>query len=226
MPTVLVTGANRGIGLELTRQYAADGGAVHATARRPDGADALRAVSGDVTVHALDATDHGGIDALAAALDGPIDIVVANAGVYGPKGDAQSIGSLDYDAMRAALETNTLGALKTLEAFLPHAERASGTLAAVTSKMGSVADASSGAVIYRVSKAALNMGVAMMAPAAKERGVAVALIHPGWVRTDMGGEGGLVSAGESAEGIRARIAEAAPADKPRFVAFDGQDIPW
>ena len=226
MPTALVTGANRGIGLALTQQYASDGWRVHACCRTPDAAEELHGAGGDVTVHALDVTDHAAIDALAARIEEPVDLVLANAGVYGPGSDRQGFGSLDYDGFRHALEVNLLGALKTLEAFLPHAERASGKLVAITSKMGSIEDASSGMVIYRASKAALNMSIAMLAPEAKARGVAVGLLHPGWARTDMGGPNGLVSAEESAQGLRARIAALTPTDKPAFLAYDGQEIPW
>ncbi len=202
MPTALITGANRGIGLALTRQYASEGYRVHACCRTPSEADELTAVEGDVTVHALDVTDHAATDRLAGEVAGPIDVLIANAGVYGPKAEAQSFGSLDYDGLRRTFETNTLGALKTLEAFAEHVAKAKGKMVAMTSKMGSIDDASGGMIAYRATKAALNMGVCMAAAAMQDRGVAVAVVHPGWVRTDMGGPNGLISAEESAEGIR------------------------
>ena len=227
MPTVLITGANRGIGLELTRGYAGDGYAVHACCRTPDDADALRAVQGDVRVHALDVTDHAATDELAAELTGPIEVVIANAGVYGPGSEAQAFGSLDYDGMRRAFETNTFGAIKTMEAFAEHVARAEGgRMVAITSKMGSIDDASGGMIAYRAAKAALNMATAMAAAAMAPRGVAVAVVHPGWVRTDMGGPNGLVSPEESAAGIRRVIAGLRPAEKAPFLAYDGQEIPW
>lgn len=227
MPTALITGANRGIGLELVRQYASGGYTVHACCRTPSEADDLRAVEGPVTIHALDVTDHAAIDALAAAVADPLDVVIANAGVYGPKSDAQSFGSLDYNALRGTLEVNTLGAVKTIEAFAPHTARSEGRkMAAITSQMGSIADASSGSIAYRASKAALNMALAVAAPALKERGVALGLLHPGWVQTDMGGPNGKVTAEESARGLREQVARLAPADKAPFLTYDGRELPW
>lgn len=227
MPTVLITGANRGIGLELARGYAADGYAVHACCRTPGDADELNAVQGNIHVHALDVTDHAATDALASEVSGPIDVLIANAGIYGPNGEGQAFGSLDYEGMRRAFETNTFGALKTMEAFADHVAQADGgRMAAITSKMGSIDDASGGMIAYRASKAALNMAAAMTANAMAPRGVAVAVIHPGWVRTDMGGPNGLVSPEESAAGIRQVIAGLKPAEKAPFLAYDGQEIAW
>ena len=227
MPTALITGANRGIGLELARQYAADGYTVHACCRNPNQASDLRAVTGDVHVHALDVTDHGAVDRLAADLDAPLDVVIANAGVYGPSSEAQSFGSLDYAGLRDTLEVNTLGAVKTIEAFAPHAARSEQKkMAAVTSEMGSIADASGGAIAYRASKAALNMALAVAAPAVRDQGVAVGLFHPGWVQTDMGGPNARITAEESARGLKAQVAALQPSDKAPFLAYDGRELPW
>ena len=226
MPTALITGANRGIGLELTRQYAADGYTVHACCRTPSQASELRGVEGRVTVHALDVTDHGAVDALASEIGEPLDVVIANAGIYGPDREAQTFGSLDYDAIRQTLETNTLGALKTCEAFLPHAAKAKGKVAAITSQMGSIDDASSGSTAYRVSKAALNMGLAVAAAEAEPQGVAMALFHPGWVQTDMGGPNGKVTPEESARGLREQIGKLTPQKKAPFLTYDGRTMPW
>ncbi|MBB4658338.1 SDR family oxidoreductase [Parvularcula dongshanensis] len=227
MPTALITGANRGIGLELTRAYAAEGYKVHACCRTPSQANELRDVEGDVTIHALEVTDHGAVDALATEIKEPIDVLIANAGVYGPGSEAQTFGSLDYGALRDTLETNLLGTVKTCEAFLPQvAQSGEKKMAAITSKMGSIADASGGSVIYRTSKAALNMAMAVAAPEAKRQGVAVAVLHPGWVQTDMGGPNGNIDAKTSAAGLKERIAGLKPADKAPFLAYDGQEIPW
>ena len=227
MPSVLITGANRGIGLELARQYAAEGYTVHACCRKPDEARELKAVDGAVHVHALDVTDHQAVDRLAGLIDGPLDVVIANAGVYGPSSDAQTFGSLDYAALRDTMETNTIGAVKTLEAFAPHAKRSSEKkMAAITSEMGSIGDASGGSTAYRASKAALNMALAVAAPELKRDGVAVALFHPGWVQTDMGGPNARITPEVSAKGLRERIGGLQPADKAPFLAYDGREIPW
>lgn len=227
MPTALVTGANRGIGLELVRAYAADGYRVHACCRAPGGATELDAVAGDVTVHALDVTDHGAVDALAASIGEPVDVLIANAGVYGPKSEAQGFGSLDYGALRSTIETNTIGAIKTCEAFLPHVARSEGKkMVAITSQMGSIGDASGGSIAYRASKTALNMAMAVAAHDVKDQGVAVGLIHPGWVRTDMGGPNGKVTPADSAAGIKAQVGKLRPSDKAPFVTYDGRALPW
>ena len=227
MPTALITGANRGIGLELARQYAADGYTVHACCRNPDDAKELNALSGDVHVHALDVTDHEAMDRLASEVAAPLDVVIANAGIYGPKSEAQTFGSLDYAALRDTLEVNTIGAVKTIEAFAPHAARSDQKkMAAITSEMGSIADASGGATAYRASKAALNMALAVAAPELKRDGVAVGLLHPGWVQTDMGGPNARITPEQSARGLKARVAELKPSDKAPFLAHDGREIPW
>ena len=227
MPTALITGANRGIGLELTRAYAADGYKVHACCRTPQEADELKAVQGDVRVHQLDVTNHGAVDTLAGEIGEPVDVLIANAGVYGPKSEAQVFGSLDYDALRDTIETNTLGAIKTCEAFLPLVEKSDGRkIAAITSQMGSIDDASGGSTAYRASKTALNMAMAVAAHEVQGRGVAVGLIHPGWVQTDMGGPNGKVTPEESAKGIKAQIEKLRPADKAPFVTYSGESLPW
>ena len=227
MPTALITGANRGIGLELARQYAADGYTVHACCRNPSDAKELNAIAGDVRVHALDVTDHAAVDRLASEIGDPLDVVIANAGVYGPKSEAQTFGSLDYGALRDTVEVNTIGAVKTIEAFAPHAARSDQKkMAAITSEMGSIADASGGSTAYRASKAALNMALAVAAPELKRDGVAVGLLHPGWVQTDMGGPNARITPEQSARGLKDQVAGLQPSDKAPFLAHDGREIPW
>lgn len=226
MPSVLITGANRGIGLEMARQYVVDGWTVHGTCRASSDAAALKDTGAEV--HTLDVTDHAGVDALARTLTDPLDVVVANAGVMGPRnGGAQAFGTLDYPAFHQVMAANVLGALKTCEAFTPHLEKGEQKkLACITSKMGSIDDSSGGMIMYRTSKAALNMALAAASPALAEKGIAAILIHPGWVQTDMGGPSALISAEESVRGIRDRIDGARPTDKPPFRAYNGRDIPW
>lgn len=224
MPTVLISGANRGIGLEFARQYAADGWTVIACCRAPSKADDLKAVDGEVSVHELDVTRPQDIRALAGEIDAAIDILVVNAG-YGTRGEG-SFGGLDYEEWKRFLDVNLYGAVATAEAFAPHVKKARGKIAFLSSKMGSIADASGGAIAYRTSKTALNMAAKVVAAALADDGVAVAPFHPGWVQTDMGGPNALISSEESVKGLRRRISEMKPTAEPNFLGYDGEDIPW
>ncbi len=229
MPTVLITGSNRGLGLEFARQYARDGWRVVATCRNPDEADALRAVPGDVDIREMD-VEKGGfadVEALARDLEGKaIDVLVNNAGVYGPR--SVKVGAIDYAAWEQALRVNALAPVRVSECFLPHLERGRGKrIATITSKMGSIDDNTSGAqYIYRTAKAALNMAMKSLSLDLRPKGIMVAILHPGWVRTDMGGPGGLIDAEESVSGMRAVIDAMAPETSGRFLNYDGREIPW
>jgi NAD(P)-dependent dehydrogenase (short-subunit alcohol dehydrogenase family) len=226
MPTVLVTGANRGLGLEFVRQYATDGWRVHACCRAPQKAGELKEVAGDVTVHPLDVADTASVAALARALHGEsIDVLVNNAGVYGRR---QSLGRIDYDEWLDVLRTDTLAPVALTEALLPNLERGEGKrVALITSQMGSIADNTSGGVYaYRSAKAALNAAGRSLAVDLKPGGIIVLLLHPGWVRTDMGGSGGKIDAAESVAALRDGIADAKPAHSGRFFRYDGREIPW
>lgn len=224
MPTVLITGANRGIGLEFARQYAADGWKVHACCRKPGSATELKALDGDISVHALDVTDHSAIRALAKDIGEPLDIVIANAGVGG--WEIPGFGAMDYDAWKRLMDVNLYGAVATCEAFAPHAEKAKGKIVALTSEMGSIADASSGAIPYRTSKAALNMAIQAIAPDLARKGVSISTFHPGWVKTDMGGLNATTPPEKSVRNLRRRIEEMRPTPSPKFLAHDGRKIPW
>ncbi|MCH6578176.1 MAG: SDR family oxidoreductase [Proteobacteria bacterium] len=226
MPTVLITGANRGIGLEFARQYAEAGYRVHAACRTPGSADALGSLGKGVKLHALDVTDHGRIEALAAGLEGEaIDIVINNAGIYG---DQQELGKIDYAAWEEVMRVNTLAPLKMAECFLPHLEAGKmKMIASLTSRMGSIAENDAGGVyIYRSSKAALNAAARSLALDLAPRGITVIVFHPGWVKTDMGGAGALIDAETSVGGMRAVIKGAGPKDSGRFFNYDGTEVPW
>ncbi|MCH7544226.1 MAG: SDR family oxidoreductase [Proteobacteria bacterium] len=226
MSTVLITGANRGIGLEFARQYAEAGYRVHAACRAPGSADALASLGERVTLHALDVTDHAGIEALAAGLENEaIDIVINNAGIYG---EAQEFGKIDYAAWQEVMRVNTLAPLKMAECFLPHLEAGKmKMIASLTSRMGSIAENDAGGVyIYRASKAALNAAARSLALDLAPRGITVIVFHPGWVKTDMGGPGALIDAETSVAGMRAVIEGAGPKDSGRFFAYDGAEVPW
>lgn len=231
MPTVLITGANRGLGLEFCRQYAEDGWKVLACCRDPGSADGLRELAARhaaVSIHRLDVARFEEIDALAEALAGEaIDVLLNNAGVYGDSG-ANRFGSLDYDEWAWVLRINVLAPARMAEAFLPQVERGGLKLIAnVTSLMGSIADnTSGGSVIYRCSKAALNAAMKSIAIDLRDRGVGVLLLHPGWVQTDMGGPNAPTSAADSIAGLRRVIAAFRPEESGRFVDFRGREIPW
>lgn len=223
--TVLITGANRGIGLELVRQYAGDGWQVVATCRRPGEAADLERLTAEV--HGLDVTNGAEVDSLAGELAGTaIDILINNAGVYGPKEGAP--GEVDHEAWTRVFRTNTMAPLKVSAAFVPHvAASGQGKIVTITSKMGSIADNSSGgAYVYRASKAAVNIVMKSLANDLRERGIAVAVVHPGWVKTEMSGPNALITATESVSGLRRVIAGLTLAQGGTFLNYDGRQIPW
>ena len=229
MPSILITGANRGIGLEFAKRYAADGWTVHATARDLAGAADLQAVSGDIHLHALDVKDRAAIRALAGEIAGPLDVVIANAGVGGKKRDGgmQVFGDLDYESFADTLSVNTLGAVATAEAFAPHLkEGVQKKLACVSSLMGSIEDTSGGAVAYRASKAALNMAMQASAAGLAADGIATIVFHPGWVQTDMGGAQAPTSVEDSVAGMRQVLDGVSPTGKAQFLDFTGKKLPW
>ncbi len=227
MPTVLITGANRGLGLEFARQYGADGWRVVATCREPDKADSLKALGGEVEVHPLDVADHRAVEALAGRLDGAaIDLLLSNAGVYGPRAAPESDD--DYRAWDEVLRINSMGPYKVARCFAGHVTQSEKKLiVAVTSKMGSIADnTSGGSYIYRSSKSALNAVMKSLAEDLRASGVTVAVLHPGWARTDLGGPNALIGAAESVSGMVRVIAGLGPGDSGGFFDFEGNRVPW
>lgn len=240
MPTVLVTGAARGLGLELARQYAADGWTVLACVRAPSGAQALAAqvagLAGRVEVHALDLDEHATVDALAARLAGrPIDVLLNAAGIMGRGSFAAEglafgrFGSSDFDDWVRVLRVNTLGPMKMAEAFVGHvAASQQKKIVALSSIVGSIAGNRAGSLYaYRASKAALNAIMRSMAiDLQKSHGIVAAPVHPGWVRTDMGGPHADLDAATSVAGIRKVIAGLDAARAGRFWAYDGSELPW
>lgn len=227
MPTAFITGASRGIGLEFARQYLADGWRVIGTCRDPSNAKELSGLDGDVDVHALDVTDHAQVQALAKSLKREaIDVLLNNAGIYGPK--PSPFGGVDYDAWKQVLEVNTMAPLKVCECFVDHVVAGDlKIMASVTSKMGSIADnTSGGSYIYRSSKAALNAVMKSLAADLTSREVTVIVLHPGWVKTDLGGPSALISVDESVSGMRRVIDGLRPEDTGQFFNYDGSRVPW
>jgi NAD(P)-dependent dehydrogenase (short-subunit alcohol dehydrogenase family) len=221
----IVTGANRGIGLELVRQLVARGVKVEAGCRIPDTADELRATG--ARVHALDVSSDASVAAFARALDGvAIDLVINNAGLYG--GARQRVADFDHAAATRTFETNALGALRVTQAFLPHLRRGAGKkLAHISSRMGSIgATTSPGDLAYRVSKVALNMISKSIALELHDDHIISIVVHPGWVRTEMGGPNAPMTAAESARGILAQIDAARIADSGAFLDLKGERCAW
>lgn len=225
MPTVLITGANRGIGLALARQYAGDGWKVIATCRDPDRADDLSAIAGDIGVQRLDVDLPATVDALASALEGePIDVLFNNAGI---NIRAPSIGAIDYQAWAKTMETNVFGPIRVAWAFRDSVLASDRKVLAFTSsKMGSITGNGGGSVMYRTSKTALNMAVNCLAKELGPAGAIAVVFHPGHVRTDMGGPSAPVTAPESAAGMRKAIAGLTPEDNGAFRNYDGTPLPW
>ncbi|MGF1607934.1 MAG: SDR family oxidoreductase [Kiloniellales bacterium] len=226
MPTVLVTGANRGIGLEFARAYAADGWAVHACCRHPDKAKELKALRKSVKTHRLDVTDGLQVASLARELaDTPIDLLINNAGIYGPRA---GFGETDYDDWLEVLKVNSLAPLRMVERFVEHVANSERKLIAnISSRMGSITESSSGGnYIYRSSKAALNMVTKTLSVDLAERGITVVSFHPGWVQTDMGGENATITPTDSVKGMRGVIAGLTQQDSGSFLNFDGSPVAW
>jgi NAD(P)-dependent dehydrogenase (short-subunit alcohol dehydrogenase family) len=227
MPSVLITGASRGLGLEFTRQYAADGWRVYAACRDPARARDLAAVEGDVSAETLDVNDGPQVAALANKLSGqPIGVLINNAGIYGPKDVTRD--TVDYDAWGQVFRTNTMSPLAMSSAFAANvAQGGQKKIITLSSIMGSIAENdSSGDFIYRSSKAAVNAVMKSLAGDLKSEGITVAMLHPGWVRTDMGGPDAAIEAPESVTGMRAVIAGLKESDSGRFLNYDGTEIPW
>lgn len=226
--TLLITGANRGLGLEYVKQYAEAGAQVYATVRNPATATALQTLAAqhpNIHVLALDVADVAAIHALSATLSAlSIDILISNAGTY----PDSRFGHVDPQAWLQAFQVNTLTTYYLAEAFLPQLRRANpAKLIAMTSKMGSIDDNSGGGeYIYRSSKTALNMVVKSLAIDLAEFGITVAALHPGWVRTDMGGPHGLIDVRTSIAGLRGVIAQLQPTQSGHFIAYDGKAIAW
>jgi NAD(P)-dependent dehydrogenase (short-subunit alcohol dehydrogenase family) len=222
MPTILITGANRGLGLEFVRQYAADGWRVLATVRDPLSGRAASDAGGEVFV--ADVSDPNSIGRLKASVgDAPLDVLLNNAGVYGKE---QAFGAVDPEGFLSVIRTNTLGPLKMAEAF---AGQLSGRkiVASVSSLMGSIAENSSGGYYaYRASKAALNMVMKNLALDLKGQGVTAVALSPGWVRTDMGGPDAPLDPPTAVAGLRAVLDKVSLNDSGKFFHFDGRELPW
>ena len=225
---VLITGANRGLGLEFTKQYAADGWSVLACCRHPQSAMQLQALAQthpNIKIFSLDVADFSQIDALALQLkDSAIDLLINNAGVY----PSSSFGDVDYDQWAQGFKINSMAPLKMAEAFVQQITRSQlKKIATITSKMGSIDDNTSGeSYSYRSSKCAVNMVMKSLSIDVKPYGISTITLHPGWVQTDMGGVNGLINAQTSVTGLRKQIAALSLDNTGKFMAYDGKAINW
>lgn len=233
MKTALITGASRGIGLEFCRQYAGDGWRVFACARNPEKSDELNMLASthpdEVTIYRLDVGDHAQIGQLAQALaNEPIDLLLNNAGIYTGSHAGGIFDDKDYEDWVRAFRINTMATLKMAQTFQPQIRRGGQkTIVAISSKMGSIADNSGGgSYMYRSSKAAVNMVVKTLAVDLKPTGIITVALHPGWVKTDMGGANALISAARSVSGMRNVIRGLTLPDSGKFISYDGQVVPW
>jgi NAD(P)-dependent dehydrogenase (short-subunit alcohol dehydrogenase family) len=237
MSTILITGANRGIGLEFTTQYAADGWDVIACCRTPETADELQAIANQyphVTIEPLDVQDHSAIDALGDKYRGqPIDLLLNNAGIIGPfpiaeHVDRQTFGNMDYAIWRDVIETNTFGPLKMAETFVENvAISGQKKIVNISSTTGSMAEMSVPAIAYASSKTALNRAMTTVAGELKERGIIVALFCPGYCKTRMDAHGyAMVEVTDSVAGLRPLIDALTVADAGTFTRYDGTPIAW
>ncbi|MBL4721869.1 MAG: SDR family oxidoreductase [Alphaproteobacteria bacterium] len=226
MPTVLITGANRGLGREFVRQFAALDWRIIATCRDTASTD-LASTDIEIEVHALDVTDGESVRALADTLaDEPIDLLLNNAGVYGPRDS--DFGQIDFAAWDEVMRVNTLAPLRVAEAFAENVLKSDRKqMVFISSMMGSLAQTTGGdGFIYRSSKAGLNMSVKILSNYLKPRGATCVMFHPGWVRTDMGGPSAAIDPVVSVSGMMNVIKRLKPEDTGRFINYDGFDFPW
>jgi len=225
MTTVLLIGASRGIGLELARQYLADGWRVIATARADEGLASLKALGAETL--RLDVADPASNSGLAWQLDGEkIDLAIYVAGAMDRNSASTAPTRDNFDAV---MHTNVMGAMQIIPQIAPMVQETHGVIACISSVMGSLQDtASGGAALYRVSKAALNMVV--RCTQAEQAHITLVALHPGWVQTEMGGAQAPLTVDQSATSLRKTLerirTQAQPEDRGAFLNHDGTPLPW
>lgn len=231
---IVITGANRGIGLELTSQYLARGDTVHAGVREPERAEQLRALAagsdGRLLIAACDVASDASVRAFVAAVSGSVDLLINNAGV---RIEADELATLDLEAANRIFQVNALGALRVTRGLLPllrrgeHPEDRHGKIANISSNLGSIGENTTGGSYgYRMSKAALNMATRSLAQDLRPEGIVAVALSPGWVQTDMGGPEAPTPVAESAAGLIAVIDRLTMADSGGFFDFRSRRIPW
>jgi NAD(P)-dependent dehydrogenase (short-subunit alcohol dehydrogenase family) len=227
VPTILITGAGRGLGLEFARQFAGEGWDVIATVRDPAKGAAVARLGKSVEIHLLDVGDRAAVARLARDLKGrPIDVLVCNAGIYGPRGSY--FGRTDYALWDEIMKVNVMAPMALVEALADNVAASKlKRIVMMSSGMGSIADnTSGGAHMYRTSKAALNALAKCLAADLADRGITVVTVSPGWVKTDMGGTGAPLTPKASIEGLRSVIKNVTLFDSGKFFSHDGSELPW
>lgn len=222
--TVVVTGANRGIGLEFARQLKVKGYYVIATARKPEAAEELRGLG--VQIEQLDVADSASVQAFAERLQGTIiDILINNAGIAGH--GASTFAEHDFDAVDRTFQVNSLGPMRVTQALLDNLRRGKQKkILHISSMMGSIEMNQGGAYGYRASKAALNSFNKTLSVELGKEGFICVVLHPGWVRTGIGGSSAPLSTEESVAGL-ITVIEGLDADSNgRFIDYTGKDLPW
>ncbi|MDA1089098.1 MAG: SDR family oxidoreductase [Proteobacteria bacterium] len=227
MSTILITGANRGLGLEFAKQYAADGWRVIAACRDPAKASDLSAAAGDIQIETLDVDDQASVDRLAEKLkDDAIDLLINNAGIYGPR--HLPAEDMDYEAWGQVLRTNTMSPFRVTMAFLPHVKKSDKkVIATLSSKLGSLkGNRGGGEYIYRSSKAALNTVMKGLSFDIADDGVSFVLLHPGWSSTDMGGPNAPVKPADGVAGLIKVLAGIKSGETCVYYDYEGNELDW
>ena len=221
---ILITGANRGLGLEFAKQYSKDTtNRIFACCRNPKD---FPISQDNISVHKLDVSSLSDMDSLKQELgDVSIDLLIHNAGVYG---DRSSFGAVQVETWINTLQINAIAPLKLSEKLIDNvASSVHKKIVIVTSKMGSIHDnTSGGSYIYRSSKSAVNMVGVSMSHDLRSKNITVLLLHPGWVQTDMGGPNALITTEQSISGMKQVIEESSIEDSGRFFNYDGKSIDW
>lgn len=227
MSKIFITGTNRGLGLEFVKQFLNRGEEVIATCRNPQDAAELNQLldNPNIQIFPLDVGDHNAVQNLQQQLvEQPIDIFINNAGIW----RSSQLGNISIDEWMESFRINSIGPIKTIETFLPNIKLGlEKKVISITSKMGSIDDnTSGGSYIYRSSKTALNSAMQSMHHDLKNHGIATCTLHPGWVRTDMGGPGGWIDVNESVSGMIKVIDNLTIKNSGEYIDYDRKIIPW
>ena len=236
MTTILITGANRGLGLEFVRQYQDKDMTIHACCRNPGAANELNSLAnnsgGSTQVHRMEVSDSSEVRAVADALKGvAIDRLINNAGILGTIIDQpgnSAFGSLDYSAWEETLRVNVLSPFRVCEAFVEHVAGSDEKLMVfLSTHMASITELTDGGFYpYRSSKAALNLVIKGLSIDLKDRGVRTLALHPGWVKTDMGSQAGAVEIPDSIAGMKDVISDFKAPRTGEFINYDNSPIQW